>query len=391
MKPLINPLKFYDSEEMIDLSLRTSRGFLIEAHLADLHFTAFDPKLQFQILEEQIAIQLENLPRLDILSINGDIFDHKIMSNSEGALYATLFIDRLVGICRAKNTTMVLIHGTYQHDADQLKLFYHYLQDPTVDIRIVTTIQFEYIKGAKILCIPELYGLDESIYRSFLFESGIYDGVFMHGTIKGAIYGDHVGNGRLFTIEDFCKCRGPIVSGHVHKSGCFNTYFYYCGTPYRYKHGEEEDKGYLIVIRDLDSGVHYTHFEKTESFRYITLELDEIISTDPKVVIDYINRVKKEHNIDFLKIRFKVPIDGANKTVINSHYRNSQNITVEFFDVAQEAAKKMEAQLSTNNEYSFILDNGYSEEEKFVMYVNAKEGYEFITVDKLREILNEDI
>ncbi len=34
----------------------------------------------------------------------------------------------------------------------------------------------------------------------------------MHGTIKGAIYGDNVGNGRLFTIDDFCKCRAKIIN-----------------------------------------------------------------------------------------------------------------------------------------------------------------------------------
>ena len=47
-------------------------------------------------------------------------------------------------ICQTKYP-IVLIHGTYQHDADQLKLFYHYLEDPTIDMRIVTNIQMEYI------------------------------------------------------------------------------------------------------------------------------------------------------------------------------------------------------------------------------------------------------
>lgn len=67
---------------------------------------------------------------------------------------------------------------------------------------------------------------------------------FMHGTIEGAIYRDMVGQSRLFTIDDFINCRGPIISGHVHTGGCFNSYFYYTGSPLRWKYGEEETKGF---------------------------------------------------------------------------------------------------------------------------------------------------
>ena len=45
---------------------------------------------------------------------------------------------------------------------------YHYIDDSSIDIRIVEQPKFEYIKGAKILCIPENYNLDESIYSELL-------------------------------------------------------------------------------------------------------------------------------------------------------------------------------------------------------------------------------
>ena len=44
-----------------------------------------------------------------------------------------------------------------------------------------------------------------------------------------------------------------------------------------------------------------------------------------------------------------------------------------------------------SEEYDFILDNQLSDFEKFVRYVNLKEGGEFITVDKLRELLEDKI
>ena len=151
-----------------DYSRKNNRGLMTEIHIADLHFGAFNPKTQYQILQEQFLSKIIQIPSIDLISIDGDIFDHKVMSNSDVVLYASLFIDNLVNICRQKNCPLFLIHGTYSHDYDQLKLFYHYLDDKTVDVRIITQIQFEIVKNCRILCIPELYGVDESIYQKYL-------------------------------------------------------------------------------------------------------------------------------------------------------------------------------------------------------------------------------
>ena len=368
-----------------------ARGTLIEAHIADLHFGAFNPQQQFNILKEQVLSKLWLIPKLDIIVIDGDIFDHKVMSNSDATMYACSFVDQLVNIARAKNSTLVILHGTYSHDYDQLKIFYHYMQDKTVDVRVITNIQFEYIKGAKILCIPELYGLDESIYRHMFFESGWYDEAFVHGTFKGAVYGDNVGNGRLLTPEDFKYCKGVVIAGHVHKSGCFNGFFYYCGCPYRWKFGEEEEKGFLLLAHDLDTQIHHVQFEPITSFRYDTIYLDTLVSEDPKKIIDYINRLKVEQGIDFIKVRFRIPIPGYNRTIINNYYRNNSNTFVEFMDIKDVEEQKREEQIKQNSQYNYLMDKGISDFERFVRYVNDSEGCEFITVQKLTEILNENI
>ena len=51
--------------------------------------------------------------------------------------------------------------------------------------------------------------------------------------------------------------------------------------------------------------------------------------------------------------------------------------------------KRLEQETQIQNEYDFIFNDKYSDEEKFCMYVNKKEGYELITVDKLRQILED--
>lgn len=368
-----------------------NRGILNEVHIADLHFGAFNPQTQYQILQEQFLLPISQIPKLDVIVVDGDTFDHKTMSNSDASMFASIFVDNLVQLAKSKNATLVLLHGTYSHDFDQLKLFYHYLEDKEVDIRIVTTIKFEMIKGAKILCIPELYGVDESVYQKYFFESGWYDEAFVHGTFKGAVYGDNVGAGRLLTPEDFIYCKGVAIAGHVHKSSCFNGFFYYCGCPYRWKFGEEEDKGYLLLCHDLDTQIHYVQFQRIESFRYDTIYLDQLISEDPKQIIDYINKLKIEQGIDFIKVRFRVPVPGYNKTIINNYYRNNSNVNIEFMDIKEAEEKRKEEQIKQNSQYSYLIDNTISDFERFVRYVNESEGEQFITVEKLKELLSEQI
>lgn len=367
-----------------------NKRMLIGANIADLHFGAFNPKEQYETLKTQFVDVIEQIPVLDYILIAGDIYDHKLMGNSDALYYASILMENIVRIAKQKNSTVVLIHGTFSHDADQLKNFYHYLDDPDIDIRIVTQIQFEDIKGCRVLCIPELYGIDESIYQYYLHYSGYYDQAFIHGTFEGAVYGNNVGNGRLFTIHDFDMCRGFIIGGHVHTGGCFSGYFYYTGSPYRWKFGEENDKGYLLTILDLDTYRHYVHFNKTECRTYITIDINDIISNDPKTVIEYINRLKKDQNIDYLKIKFNIPISGADKVVIDNYYRNNATTFVEFLNIAEERKLKAKENGILAPEYDFILDNRLSDLEKFVKYVNINEGTEFITVEKLREVL-EDI
>ena len=45
------------------------RGTLTEVHISDIHFGAFDPKVQYNILKEQFLDKINQLPRIDLISI----------------------------------------------------------------------------------------------------------------------------------------------------------------------------------------------------------------------------------------------------------------------------------------------------------------------------------
>lgn len=382
-------MKLMEREYKFDIQRKNSRGVLSMVHLCDLHFGVIDPKQEYDILEEQVLKKIEKMPILDIISINGDLFHRKYMSNTGPILYASLFVSRIREIAIKKNATVILIAGTREHDAGQLQLFYHYLNDPEFDIRIVETIQFEYVKGSKILCIPELYNIDESIYKNFLWDSGLYDMCFMHGTIKGAIYGDNAGQSRLFNINDFGNCLGPIISGHVHVAGCFEKYFYYGGSPIRWKFGEEQEKGFLVVLYDLDSRYHYTHMMPVYSFRYDTINIDDLMTNDPKDIIEYINNLKEKENIDYIRIEFSEEFPTDNVELLKAYYQTNGKIKMKMNRSKQKIQEdKINTQLY--DQYSYMFDKNLSPYDILARYINEQENAVLVSGDQIKQLV-EDI
>lgn len=382
---LINPL--------IKGKYNVQRGTLIEAHISDIHFGALDPAYQYKILEEQFISQIDKI-KVDLISINGDLFDHKFMSNSDVIMYAIKFISRLVDICKRDRATLILVSGTPLHDAGQYSLFYHYLEDPTVDVRIIENVKFEYVKGKKILCIPELYGRTAEYYNEFLLNSGLYDSVCMHGTLKGAIYGkneEDIGAQRepVFSINNFVNCAGPIISGHNHVPGCYNSHFYYCGSPYRWKFGEEEEKGYLILLHNLDTREYYTHFEAIMSYRYNTVNLDDMLAGDPKYIIEYIKGLQSK-GIENIRIEFTIDNEDT-LNIVKNHYKNDSSVKIKSESKATQVLKASEEMLDKYKEYDYIFDRKLDEYEIMSRYINQNKGYKYISSEELMSFIKNEI
>lgn len=380
---------------MIQIAYRPSQvsKIFIEAHIADIHFGATNPRYQYQILREQFIDQIRQLPYLDIISIDGDIFHHKFMANSDAIMFACNFIQDLIEVCRQKNATLLIIAGTALHDADQLKLFYHYIGNG-VDIRIIEQMRFEYVKGKKILIIPELYGKGKQFYDSFLRGKELYDACYMHGTYMGSIYGKDVpdldsSREPVFCMDDFRNCLGPIISGHVHRPGCFGGHFYYCGSPYRWQFGEEEDKGYLLLLHNIKTREYYVDFEPITSYRYDTINLDDMLQSDPKEVIDYINQ-KKSEGIEHIRVQFTESND-ANLSVIKESFRNNPNVVIDSKTENQSVQEAIQESVEQQKDMNFIFDKSISPMDKLIMYIKTQEKGLTVTSDDLIQLLSDEL
>lgn len=368
--------------------------FFIEAHISDIHFGAMNPQKQYNILTDQFINRLYKLPILDIVSIDGDIFHHKFMANAESISLACHFVSDLIELCGNKNATLLIISGTYSHDADQIKIFYPLAQQARergIDFRIIEEARFEYIKGKRILCIPELYGKTEMYYRNLLFNSGIYDSCYMHGTYAGAIYGKDVPTLNstrepVFCMPDFAMCAGPIISGHVHHPGCFNKHFYYCGSPYRWQFGEEEDKGFIILLQDLRTHTYAVQYQPIISDKYITINLDSMLSGNPKDAVAYITKVMNEENIKYLRIQFTKD-NPENLNIIQTYYRNSDRVRIDSKLHSDNVIQDMQEVEKRYGKYDYLFDKNITPENKLVKYINDSEGSIYITYNDLIDIL----
>nr|DAO78155.1 MAG TPA: DNA repair exonuclease [Caudoviricetes sp.] len=362
---------------------------IVSAHISDIHFPVMDPRKQYDILCDQFIYKLQLLNQLNLVCINGDLFDHKVMTSSDATYYASLFIAKLVELCKDKNATLIILQGTISHDNNQIKMYYHYMERMDVDVRIVTNIQFETVKYTRILCIPEFNNLAEEIYDRYLNKSGFYDMCIMHGNFKGAVYEDSPSNSRIFTIDDFINCRGPIISGHIHKPGCHSGHFYYCGSPYRWRFDDDHDKGFILMVMDTVSRNYQIENVPIISDSYKTIHLEGLIN-DAKDTIDYIEKYKKDNLIDNLRIKFAKDIDMTSKMILNNYFRDRNDIVLIYYSNEKELQETAEHKImEQSKEYWFLLDNSMTDMQKFIMWVNshAKDD-NYITEDELTTIMS---
>lgn len=392
----MKPFQILSNEFDYDITRQIKRGITIQAHISDIHFGVMDPKVEFDILKDQFVDVIKDLP-LDCISIDGDLFDKLAMSNTDTILYANLFFRELYNICKNNkskglHTVLLLLMGTKNHDADQLRLFYPYLNDPDVDVRIVEQIQFEIINGCKVLCIPELYKVDEEIYTHYLHKCGLYDMVFLHGTIEGAVYDNSSDkNYRIFNTADFSNCLGCVIAGHVHPGGSYLGFCYYNGSPVRWAFGEEQTKGFQIVLYDMDSKYSYVYKQPITSFKYETIFIDDLLYTDPQIAIDYINDLKQKEKIDYIRLKCisRSEIE-SNLNIIKEYFRNDK--TVKFKIEKENSPDQKSFDQKTKelyDQYSYFFDNAMTPYEKFARYVNESQSDIMVSADQIINILKE--
>ena len=372
-------------------------NYITQIHIADIHFGCVDPVEELRILTEQFLNPISRIV-FDILAIDGDLFDRRFSANHPAIGCAIELVNRCAILCKIRGATLILISGTESHDAGQLSLFYDLANTTGCDIRIVEHIDFVFTHGLKILCIPEEYGKGAAYYEEFLKQS--YDTVFMHGTLVGGVPGAskedlNAKREPIFSIDSFSSCKGPIISGHVHTAMCLQQHMYYLSSPIRWRFGEEQEKGYAIVILDKNTYWYQYQFMPIQSYKYITIDINQLSSTDPNEIIKQLEEMQR-NGIDWIRLNcaglYDYQIAILSKYIrenINSHIK-LMNANVGINQNGELISTHPDVEEVQKLDYlKFLLDDKIDGITKFVMYLNYNEGDSYMTVERLKKLLSD--
>ena len=136
--------------------------------------------------------------------------------------------------------------------------------------------------------------------------------------------------------------------------------------------------------------MHYTELIPIISHTYSTINIDHLINEDPKRIIDWIKSEKANRGIDFIRVQFNNANENMN--IVRNYFRNVGNVKLQELGKKEKQIQQIDQEvLQQNQEYSYIIDSSIGDYDKFVMYINQQEGYDFITSDELIKLLEGDI
>ena len=236
--------------------------------ISDIHWGIVPPKEQMKSLEFLFTF-LDQMKDIDLLVIAGDYFDSKLPLNSQEAIYAIQWFHRLFDVFLQNGTVIRMIQGTIDHDNDQLEAFRPLensfnptFYDDDNFFRIITRTEVEEtLEGLHcIYCPDELLTTEEyeTTYLDLLLQE--HDLAFFHGSfdvIYGSLLESHPEimkqKNVIYRYDYWNKLvKGPLIAGHWHDGNVYDN-LYYCGSPFRWSFGEENDKGFLFLQYDTNT------------------------------------------------------------------------------------------------------------------------------------------
>lgn len=353
------------------------------AEIADIHFGVSSAHTikTFENLEKNFIGWLkENNPDVNIIAICGDLFHLKLSLNSTEAKMAIGFVDRLVE--EFPNARIILVKGTKSHDLDQLEVLSSRCNE---NFKIYNTVCEDYYgDNFHYLVIPEEYYSDKSIYDKYLKRDEKYDWGFFHGLFTFAGSYALQNNVKIHKISFNSKefdnvILGKFVGGHIHMPMEENK-IQYCGSFSRWKHGEEENKGFRYHEYDTDTKriLKDEFIVNNDTFIYKTLPFTYFDTCD----LEKLTKQIRDEAIKCTALRIKI-----NKTdvVTDAQASNLVAACTQFNNVS------IKKETAVVNKTSSEEDKKLSEERK--QRIKEYEGLTFneITIKYANEFLHRSI
>lgn len=240
-------------------------------------------------------ILTEENKHIDVLFINGDLFDQPLKLNSDPAQIIIQFLHRLLDYCYFNQIKLRVLEGTPSHDWFQSSTIVRLndVRRKKVDLVYHRSLDIEYFPEYQkhVLYIPDEWcssqeSLEQQVNQKLQeYNISKVDIAMLHGQFKYQVLYQktHAFSYDETYFHDLVK--GFIHIGHFHSHTNFDRIIAN-GSLERLAHGEEEDKGYLRV-----TGRNWVFVPNSHAYIYKTIKvtpktdipkLDKLIFRFPK-------------------------------------------------------------------------------------------------------------
>lgn len=358
------------------------------AFIADIHFGALPSEELYNELRKNFLDKIQN-KKIDMVVFGGDLFHSIITMNYSTSHYILLFMKEVLEICKENNIKYIrIIQGTMSHDNNQLNNFAIYENRTDINFKIFRTVGTEDLEeGIKILYVPEEYMSNlEEYYKEYLDETKgkQYDFIFGHGMFKEVAFIAKnqesevtMSKAPIFDSKLFeSVCKGPIYFGHIHTKTNIRKQIYYPGSFSRFKHGEEEDKGWYLCIYNKETGDYKHEFIVNDMAKtYTTILVNLSDKSEANDIIRIVKLGLEQNDYVKLKIVINDNIDSSYILArVNEEFSNNKKVQIDVknnFEFKQEIEEDKVVQ-KIYDKYEFLFDEGLTHEDKIQKFIQMK-------------------
>ena len=365
--------------------------------ISDIHFGAIESNQLLTELGSEFIDKIEEMPIIDMIVIDGDLFDKKVSLNSNHSKAAFIFMSKVCEVAKRKNAKVRVVKGTLSHDNDQLDNLTMFTD--ICDFKVINYLETENIDGIEILYIPEEYIEDEEYFNKIY--NGQYDLCFGHGMVKEASFVAHKQESAITMkrapIFDTAKLleavKGVCMFGHIHTPMKIKKRFYYCGSFSRWCFGEEEDKGFNTIYYTPEcpekTKVEFIKNELAREYNTVTVDvMNDSVENVISIISDIVNIGSYYKKRIVINIGDGVENRRLMSDMINETFSKYSSIVIIINNLEKEKIRRQNDEKVEHllSEYGFIFDKTISREEKIYKYINKKYNRN-IPLDKIRNYL----
>lgn len=379
--------------------------------ISDLHWGVKDEDM----MTEQYTFILdfiENYP-VDLIVIAGDYFDFKLNLDSDRTVRALDWFDELFHVAQDNNVKKIrMLRGTLSHDAYQMNAFKRYEEDDEFFRIYETCTSEETLPGLRcVYCPDEIMNTKDYIftYMDQLFSNNQVG--FFHGSFDVVLQEDYdlnrllkkdddmtVINSITFPFSLFKKIVDYVwVGGHWHDGESYDN-VYYSGSVTRWRHNEDNPKGFGFLRVDLESQSYfYTKIENTIAPKYLTYELhsDDLNDSSDNIVHHLIDEIETQINF-FIKndeiYDIRVMIYETEKTVssdtaihlLREHFASVPHVSVR---VKSKAKQKKKDKTENTVDLSFARNESIDLSKRIQEFILKTKGEE-IPLEYIEQKIN---